>query len=384
MTCENNKANINPDVPWYRGFSSLLDELEVLRLRISDRATQLGMNFHVLVSFFQRDLIARVVHESNWQEGIQVPLGRTRELSDILFDSVHAVPEGRLDLAAIVESHRALVIHQQKRGATVEEIAAINLSRAHLALYWIYMECVMRRTGAAHHEIRSLKERLKSFGTRLGIDQSFVDTSEVVEKATKLNTPLNLPLKTNARSLGELYTQYTKEPPGNFDQVFIPTYLHALHAILMMGISDRHESATWRTGPVGVGNPDLVFPPAECVPSLMDEFCRDLPVGDGRKTSIADAARFSYLFVRIHPYTDGNGRMSRLIMNLLLLEDHPPVSVASKAKGRHRYRVALRRADRGQIEPLMCLIAIGIREEYKRMLDALLAGRAGGMTESGG
>ena len=39
------------------------------------------------------------------------------------------------------------------------------------------------------------------------------------------------------------------------------------------------------------------------------------------------AAIFHHRFVSIHPFDDGNGRMSRLLMNLLLLQDgYPPRS----------------------------------------------------------
>jgi Fic family protein len=50
----------------------------------------------------------------------------------------------------------------------------------------------------------------------------------------------------------------------------------------------------------------------------------DSEIGDVVKTGIIDpsilAAKYSHIFVNIHPFLDGNGRMSRLILNSILLK----------------------------------------------------------------
>lgn len=61
------------------------------------------------------------------------------------------------------------------------------------------------------------------------------------------------------------------------------------------------------------------------------------------------AAIFHYRFVAIHPFDDGNGRMSRLLMNLLLMQaGYPPVVI--KQEERNLYYNALRQADSGDME----------------------------------
>jgi len=56
------------------------------------------------------------------------------------------------------------------------------------------------------------------------------------------------------------------------------------------------------------------------------------------------AALFHYRFVRIHPFDDGNGRVSRLLMNYVLLKnDLPPVIIKSADK--RNYLSALNNAD---------------------------------------
>lgn len=87
------------------------------------------------------------------------------------------------------------------------------------------------------------------------------------------------------------------------------------------------------------------------------------------------AASASHRFVAIHPFEDGNGRASRLLMNLVLVgHKMPPVYLKADKKGRHRYTQALRRADRGNIEPLACLIAMSLIDVYEKMLKSLNSG----------
>jgi len=61
------------------------------------------------------------------------------------------------------------------------------------------------------------------------------------------------------------------------------------------------------------------------------------------------AALFHYKFVRIHPFDDGNGRVSRLLMNYVLLRNHfPPIIIKSADK--NSYLKALNSADAGDTE----------------------------------
>lgn len=59
---------------------------------------------------------------------------------------------------------------------------------------------------------------------------------------------------------------------------------------------------------------------------------------------VALAALFHYKFIRIHPFDDGNGRLARILMNMLLMRAGYPPSVI-KAAEKEAYYTALRKAD---------------------------------------
>ena len=91
-------------------------------------------------------------------------------------------------------------------------------------------------------------------------------------------------------------------------------------------------------------------------PILMQELIDWYREEENATHPVTLAAMLHYKFVRIHPFDDGNGRVSRLLMNYVLLRNGlPPVLIKTKDKA--GYIRALNRADIGEFEPFIDYIA---------------------------
>lgn len=86
-------------------------------------------------------------------------------------------------------------------------------------------------------------------------------------------------------------------------------------------------------------------------PALMTDLINWYRLEEEKKelSPIVIAAMLHYKFVRIHPFDDGNGRISRLLMNYVLFKNNlPPIIIKSADK--KNYLTALNRADSGDLD----------------------------------
>ena len=94
------------------------------------------------------------------------------------------------------------------------------------------------------------------------------------------------------------------------------------------------------------------------------------------QTPIAEAiARRHAAFERIHPFLDGNGRVGRLLTNLVLVRLGYPPAIVYK-RDRARYLKALDRADRNDPAPLGEIFARAILDNLMRFVLPAVAGPA--------
>ena len=106
----------------------------------------------------------------------------------------------------------------------------------------------------------------------------------------------------------------------------------------------------------------------EDTPILMHELVEWLrnSLSDGILHPLVIASVFHHQFTSIHPFDDGNGRMSRLLTNLILMHfQYPPIVI--KAEYKNDYYLTLSQADAGDFEPFIDFIGkslVGSLELY--------------------
>lgn len=92
-----------------------------------------------------------------------------------------------------------------------------------------------------------------------------------------------------------------------------------IHALVLHGI-DRENAGRYRTVPVMISGSRHIPPQPYLIGELMEKFIyRFKELETANTHPILTAAYLHDELVRIHPFVDGNGRTSRLLMNLYLL-----------------------------------------------------------------
>jgi Fic family protein len=116
----------------------------------------------------------------------------------------------------------------------------------------------------------------------------------------------------------------------------------------------------WRAGPIGVteANGDLLYegPDGDDVPGLMAEVVDWLERGDLDVHVVVRAAMAHLHVVSVHPFRDGNGRISRIVQSLVLAREglvSPEFASIEEYLGEHTpdYYAALREAQGGRYQP---------------------------------
>lgn len=147
----------------------------------------------------------------------------------------------------------------------------------------------------------------------------------------------------------------------------------------VLGHVDPVEGGQFRRTQVYVGG--HIPPGPSEIHKLMLQFLEWLNSEDALELHpVRYAALAHYKLVHIHPFIDGNGRTSRLLMNLLLMQaGYPPVIIPKQR--RHMYYQHLQTANDGDVRPFVRFIAqctdrtlnlyLWATSEYSHMVPAI-------------
>jgi Fic family protein len=139
-----------------------------------------------------------------------------------------------------------------------------------------------------------------------------------------------------------------------------------LHAVILDKI-DPKRAGIYRKESVFIQGSDVVLPKWNKVPGLMKSVYLELNEKGKGTEAIYSAVKVHFETVRIHPFVDGNGRLSRLLMNLRLMRAGIPPTILRREE-RRSYYSALEKADKGDLRPLTMLVA----KDVEKALDLYL------------
>lgn len=146
--------------------------------------------------------------------------------------------------------------------------------------------------------------------------------------------------------------------------------IRSIHQIITRE-TEKEYAGQYRNSNVFIAGAKHVPPDALGVPKLMQGMIDWLNQNRKRLHIIELAALFHHKLVYIHPFFDGNGRVTRLIMNLLLMQQGYPLTIILK-NDRKKYYDVLAKADKGNYLPLINFISQSIERSLDIYLKTLL------------
>lgn len=230
-----------------------------------------------------------------------------------------------------IDQHMLMEIDSKKRELYKYPPGNPELHRAMKEFYYhhIYHTVALEGSSLSVEEIRAIID------SRMPVEgKTLVEHNEVIgidEALRYLNNTLGL-------SLGYLSVDHIKE----------------IH-LRVMGFNDPINAAQFRSSQVFVGK--HIPPHPNLVPQYMTEFMNwinSYEAMDLHPVELAAIAHYKLVF--IHPFLDGNGRTSRLLMNFILMKyGFPPVSV--QIQDRFLYYETLQAGNHGDLRPFIRFIA---------------------------
>lgn len=223
-----------------------------------------------------------------------------------------------------------------------------SLYREYTGLRHIPADALVAKKAIVIQRGKKVKQVLETILAYPDIRDQFVliltYTSNSIEGSTLTEAETAIVLFQNATLLDKTLIEQLEAKNHQAALLYLFEYLSArkplneelilrLHAILMNGI--RQDAGFYRRHGVRIVGANV--PTANClkVPVLMEELLKD--VRRRPKDTIEHVARVHARFEQIHPFSDGNGRVGRLLLHAMLLRENLPPTVIRPERKRAYY-----------------------------------------------
>ncbi len=180
-------------------------------------------------------------------------------------------------------------------------------------------------------------------------------------------------LREHLEAINHQHAIHFVESLADKDEPITEYIVRSIHALVLRTIDDE-EAGRYRRVQVYITGSEYVPPEPVAVPGLMADLGDWLHSGEVAALHPVERATLAHFrLVHIHPFTDGNGRTARLLMNLLLMRaGYPPAVI--RVEDRPAYYDALDAARDGDTEPFVRLVAEAVERALTLWLEAAGAG----------
>ena len=142
--------------------------------------------------------------------------------------------------------------------------------------------------------------------------------------------------------------------------------IRQIHRLILSGIDDE-AAGNYRNVEVKISGSNYSPPGPEKVGSEMTDFSDWLngvsQLSESLDPVIIASAAHAW-FAQIHPFTDGNGRTARILLDLLLMRSGYPIAIITK-EDRPRYYDALEDSQTSNLSPLIYLIYESVEDSLE-------------------
>lgn len=137
-----------------------------------------------------------------------------------------------------------------------------------------------------------------------------------------------------------------------------------INSFILRNIDDSNAGKYRKVNVYIRGEPDVKFPIPKEIPNLMKELIIFYKKNKSKYHPLELAALTSMKFVNIHPFVDGNGRVSRLIMNFIMNKfNYPEISIYFR--DRQNYLRSVRKASNEDYELIIDFLIKTMEKNYK-------------------
>ena len=153
-------------------------------------------------------------------------------------------------------------------------------------------------------------------------------------------------------NLAAAYEWMLENCDGSIDQ--LTGFVRELNRRLLDGI--EKNAGAYRTESVSIGGVEYQPPPPGSVDDFMSKLSTEIRDSHGKTSGLELSVRAHTKLVAIHPFVDGNGRSSRLLMAAILMAHELPIVVLN-SDDKERYLGALSKSNGGSLDSLLDLFA---------------------------